>query len=131
MLRRHDKGPDDKSTSDKSPRQQKFQTTKAPGIAIFLFTLYSFRIRLEFFPLRCCRLVARFARDVILTSSSVVLVRYWLVFLNQVKNFPTTFLRFSKTKTMPGAFVVWSFFHLWFLSSGTFVVWSFCSLGLL
>ena len=32
---------------------------KAPSIAIFPLTLQSFTIRLEFFLLRCCRLVAR------------------------------------------------------------------------
>ena len=42
------KAPDDKSLGDNIPRRQKPQTTKAPDIAIFLLTLYSFRIRLEF-----------------------------------------------------------------------------------
>ena len=35
--------------------------------------------------------MANFARDAILTSSAVVFVRYWLVFMNQVRNFPLCF----------------------------------------
>ena len=88
----------------------KTPATKAPGVAIFLSTLYCFRIRLEFFPLRCYRLVANFARDAILTSIMVFLVRYWLVFLNQVRIFPVIFLCFSEKKI-----------RLELLSSGAFV----------
>ena len=80
------KAPATISPNDESPRGQKSQTTKASGIAIFLSTIYSLRIRLEFLTLHCCRLVASFTRDAFLTSSALVLVRYWLVFL---KCFPT------------------------------------------
>ena len=45
------------------------------------------RPQVRILPLRCWKLVARFARDAILTLSAVVLVRYWVVFLNQVRNF--------------------------------------------
>ena len=74
--------PSNKSAGDKCPRHLLNIYLFSP---IFLSTLYSFRDKLEFFPLRCCRLVARFTRDTILTSSAVVLVRYWLVFLNLVR----------------------------------------------
>ena len=59
------KAPGEKAPDDKSPRRQKPQTTKAAES--FLSTLYSFSIKLDFFSLRCCRLVTRFARDTILT----------------------------------------------------------------
>ena len=66
--------------------------TEAPGIDIFI---YSYRIRSEFFQLRCSRLVVCFARDAILTSSALVLVKYWLVFRNKVRIFPAILLWFS------------------------------------
>ena len=86
--------------------------TKAPNDkssrhSYFSFDLYSFRIRLEFFPLRCCRLVGRFARDAILTSSAVVLVRYFWI---RLEFFQLRICGLVKI-AMPGAFDTWGCCH--------------------
>ena len=42
------KDPAPKNPGDTRPRRQMPQVTKVPGITIFILTLYSFRIRLEY-----------------------------------------------------------------------------------
>ena len=70
--------------------------TKAPGIAFFSFNTLFFQNQVRIFPATLLHIIARFARDAILTSSAVVLVRYWLVFLNQVRIFLAIFLLLSE-----------------------------------
>ena len=84
------------------------------------------KIEFQIFPILF--FASDFLCDEILTSCAMVLVRYWLVFLNQVEFFQLCICGLVKNSYAWG-FVVWGFCRLGFLSSRTFFVWGFCHRG--